>query len=101
MFSSSANCARMPPADLLVDPEASDVALDQHDVLDAEPPQMERGGGAEGAATDDHDVSRASGLPYSFPKAVKSPVAPPAHLTRISCSIGKLSFADVLSVMPG
>ena len=31
----------------------------------------------------------------------QSPVAPPLHLIRISCSIGKLSFADVVIVIPG
>src|SRR5581483_2113539 len=34
------------------------VALEQDDVFDAEPAQVEGGGGAEGAATDDYDVGR-------------------------------------------
>ena len=37
------------------------VPLEQHDVFDAEPAQVEGGGGAEGAATDYYDVGRASG----------------------------------------
>ena len=94
MFSSSANCARMPPADLLVEPGREHVALEQHDVVDAEPAQVEGGGGAEGAAADHNDVCRASGSPLrSLPNGCQSPVAPPPHLIMLSCSSGKLSFA--------
>ena len=78
------------------------VPLEQHDVGYAEPPQVEGGGGAEGAATDDDDIRCVSecGRGASRTNASRrSP--PPAHLTMISCSIGKLSFADVLSLIPG
>ena len=61
MFSSSANCVRMPPADFDVEPGREHVALDEHDVVDAEPTEVEGGGGAEGAATDDNDVGRVTG----------------------------------------
>jgi hypothetical protein len=37
-------------------PRGEGVALEQDDVLDSQPPQVESGGGAEGAATDDDDV---------------------------------------------
>ena len=39
-------------------PGGERVALDEDNLVDAEPPQMKGGGGAEGAATDDHDVGR-------------------------------------------
>ena len=73
MFSSSANCVRMPPAALLVEPGRERVPLEQHDVVDAEPAQVEGGGGAEGAATDHYDVCRVSGSAQEL--AERLPVA--------------------------
>ena len=60
MLISSANCARMPPADLLVDPLPQRFALAEHHIGDPELGEMERGAGAHGAAPDDHDLSRFS-----------------------------------------
>jgi hypothetical protein len=50
------------------------VALQQDDVVDAEPAEMEGGGGAEGAATDYDDVGRVTGRRCrSFPAASTGP----------------------------
>ena len=54
MFSSSENCARIPPADRAGRPGRERVALEQHDVGDAELAQMPRDARSHRAAADDH-----------------------------------------------
>ena len=58
MFSSSENCARIPPADRERRPGRERVALEQHDVGDAELAQVPRDARAHRAAADDHDLAR-------------------------------------------
>ena len=54
MFSSSENCARIPPADREVDPAASESRSSRTTSVDAELAQVPRDARAHRAAADDH-----------------------------------------------